>query len=55
MDHGADPEFVVSVDGSESAEVQDIPRAVFEDFIKATQSVFIGEAEGSRIQLLVAE
>jgi putative CocE/NonD family hydrolase len=33
----------------------DIPKALFEDFIKATQRVFIGGADGSRIQLLVAE
>ena len=33
----------------------DIPKALLEDFVKATQRVFIGGAEGSRIQLLVAE
>jgi predicted acyl esterase len=33
----------------------DIPRALFEDFVKATERVFIGGAEGSRISVLVAE
>lgn len=33
----------------------DIPRARFEDFVKATQRVFTGGAEGSRIHLLVAQ
>jgi putative CocE/NonD family hydrolase len=33
----------------------DIPRALFEDFVKATERVFIGGAEGSRISVLMAE
>ena len=33
----------------------DIPQALFEDFVKATQQVFIGGAEGSRVELLVVE
>ncbi len=33
----------------------DLPRALFEDFVKVTERVFIGGPEGSRIQLLVAE
>ncbi len=33
----------------------DIPRALLDDFTRATQRVFIGGPEGSRIQLLVAE
>ena len=33
----------------------DIPRALFEDFVKATQREFIGGAEGSRVSVLVAE
>jgi hypothetical protein len=33
----------------------DIPRALFENFVKATERVFIGGAEGSRVSVLVAE
>jgi putative CocE/NonD family hydrolase len=33
----------------------DIPKALFDDFVKATERVFIGGPEGSRIQVLVAE
>jgi hypothetical protein len=33
----------------------DIPRALFEDFVKATQRVFFGGLDGSRISILVAE
>jgi hypothetical protein len=40
--------------GRNPQKFMDIPRALTADFVKATQRVFIG-AEGSRIQLLVAE
>ena len=33
----------------------DIPKALFEDFVKATQRVFVGGADGSRVELLVVE
>jgi hypothetical protein len=33
----------------------DIPRALFEDFVNATERVFTGGAEGSRVSVLVAE
>jgi predicted acyl esterase len=33
----------------------DIPKAQASDFVKATQRVFVGGADGSRIQFLVAE
>jgi putative CocE/NonD family hydrolase len=33
----------------------DIPKALSTDFVKATQRVYIGGPEGSRIQLMVAE
>ncbi len=33
----------------------DIPKALSEDFVKATQKVFVGGADGSRVELLVVE